>query len=282
MHLERLTQKVFPDVLQAYTAKDVMLYAVGVGAGADPTDRGELKYVYERDLAPIPTIASVLAYPGFWLQDPALEIDWLRLLHGEQSIEVHRPLKAEGSVKGQFRVIGVEDKGKDRGATIFFEKRIVDAQTELPICTVRSTYFLRSDGGCGSFGERLTPPSALGDALDKTVVLPTLPRQAILYRLNGDYNPIHIDPAAAAKAGFDRPILHGLCTMGFACRGLINAVCDGEPSRVRSMFVRFSQPVLPGETIQLEFSEAPGGVRFRARVLERNIVCLDRGEFSFA
>jgi acyl dehydratase len=278
MNLDQLICRRFPKVTQTYGRKELMLYALGVGAGADPLDERDLRFVYEQDLRPIPTVASVLVYPGFWLQDPALEIDWLKLLHGEQSVEMHRSLRPEATVHGEFRVVGVEDKGVSKGATVFFEKRIIDAEDGEAICTVRSTYFLRADGGCGDFGQRHDPPSVLPDrAPDRLIDLPTLARQALIYRLSGDFNPIHADPAAAAKAGFQRPILHGLCTMGVACRGLIDTFCDSDPALLKSMFVRFSQPVFPGETIRLECFEEPDEIRFRARVLERDLVVLDRG-----
>lgn len=278
MKLEKLLARSFPTVTESYTPKDVMLYALGVGAGADPMDKRELRYVYEADLKPIPSIASILGYPGFWLRDPALETDWLKLLHGEQYLEFHKPLGAAGEVRGDFRVIGVADKGPDKGAIVYFEKMISDARDGSPICSVRSTYFLRGDGGCGEYGERLEAASPLPDrAPDQVLDLPTLARQALIYRLSGDYNPIHADPAAAAEAGFAQPILHGLCTMGIVCRGLANAVCESDPDRLKSMAVRFSSPVFPGETIRLEIFAEAAEIRFRASVVERDLLVLDRG-----
>ena len=278
MDLKALLQRHFEPVVQSYTDKDTMLYALGVGAGGDPLDPRELPYVYEGGLKAIPTLAVVLAYPGFWLRDPALKIDWLKLLHGEQYLEFQRPLAACADVRGDFRVIGVADKGVEKGAVVFFEKRISAAADSAPICTVRSTYFLRGDGGCGNYGEGLESPGPLPSREpDRIIDLPTLPQQALIYRLCGDLNPIHADPKAAAAAGFDRPILHGLCTMGIVCRGLIGAVCDSAPERLKSISLRFSSPVFPGELIRLEIFHEPEAIRFRARVVQRSVVILDRG-----
>lgn len=283
MKLDALLHRPFPAVTEAYSKRDTMLYALGVGAGADPLDKTELPFVYEADLRTIPSMASVLGYPGFWLRDPELGVDWLKLLHGEQHLEFYAPLAPQGEVTGQFRVLGVVDKGPDKGAIVYFEKLLSDAATGEKLCAVRSTYFLRGDGGCGGYGEPITAASALPErAPDFTVDLPTLPRQALIYRLSGDYNPIHADPEAAAQAGFKAPILHGLCTFGIACRGLVTAVCKGEPSRLESMSVRFSTPVYPGETVRLEVFHERAATRFRARVLERDVVVLDRGEAKIA
>jgi acyl dehydratase len=278
MNLDKLISRSFPPQEQAYSAKDTILYALGVGVGADPMDPKELPFVYEKCLRIIPSQAAVIAYPGPWLMDPALEIDFVKLLHGEQGIVFERPLEPTAAVRGEYEVLGVDDKGPGRGAVISFEKRIVDAKSGLVICRVRSTYFLRGDGGCGSWKQPATVPSALPDrAADRVIDLPTLPRQALIYRLSGDYNPVHIDPEVAAKAGFAKPILHGLCTFGIACFGLVQHLCAGDPARLGEIFVRFSRPVYPGDTIRLELFEEENSWRFRARTKERDEVVLDRG-----
>ena len=278
MNLQTLISREFPALEQSYGAKDTILYALGVGVGADPMDPKELPFVYEKSLRIIPSQATVIAYPGPWLMDPALEIDYVKVLHGEQGIVFERPLAPAATVRGEYEVLAVDDKGPGKGALISFEKRIVDAKDGAIICRVRATYFLRGDGGCGSWKEAPAVPPALPDrAPDRVVDLPTLPRQALIYRLNGDYNPVHIDPAVAAKAGFAMPILHGLCTFGIACFGLIQQVCGGDPARLAEIFVRFSRPVYPGDTIRLEMFEEKNAWRFRARTQERDEVVLDRG-----
>jgi acyl dehydratase len=278
MKLDQLISRSFPPLEHTYSAKDTILYALGVGVGADPMDTKELPFVYERDLRIIPSQAAVIAYPGPWVMDPALGIDWVKLLHGEQGIVFERPLQATATVCGEYQVLGVDDKGPGKGAVISFEKRILDAKDGAVICRVRSTYFLRGDGGCGSWGEPIPAPAALPDrAPDGVVDLPTLPRQALIYRLNGDYNPVHIDPEVAARAGFAKPILHGLCTFGIACFSLVQQLCAGNPQRLGEIFVRFSRPVYPGDTIRLELFEEDGSWRFRARSKDRDEVVLDRG-----
>jgi acyl dehydratase len=278
MNLDKLISRDFSPLEQSYSARDTILYALGVGVGADPMNPKELPFVYEKGLRIIPSQASVIAYPGAWLTDPALEIDYVKVLHGEQGIVFERPLQPTATVRGEYEVLGVDDKGPGKGAVISFEKRIVDAKDGAIICRVRSTYFLRGDGGCGSWKQLTAVPSALPErAPERTVELPTLPRQALIYRLNGDYNPVHIDPEVAKKAGFAQPILHGLCTFGIACFGLVQELCGGDPARLTEIFARFSRPVYPGTTIRLELFEEADSWRFRARTKERDEVVLDRG-----
>jgi acyl dehydratase len=278
MKLDAVIKRVFPPVRQEYTAKDTILYALGVGAGAEPTNPSDLPFVYERTLKIIPAQASVLCYPGPWLAESALGIDYVRLLHGEQGIIFERPLKPSGKIRGEYEILAVDDKGEEKGAVIFFEKRILDDEDGEVICRVRSTYFCRADGGCGSWGTPLDPPGMMPDrAPDKVVDVPTIARQALIYRLSGDYNPVHIDPEVAGRAGFKTPILHGLCTYGIACFAFVQEVCGGDPNRIAEIFTRFSRPVLPGDLVRIEFFDEGAVWRFRARVVARDEVVLDRG-----
>jgi acyl dehydratase len=278
MNLDALIHRKFPPITQRYDAKDTILYALGVGVGADPVDPVQLPYVYEKHLRILPSQSSVLVFPGMWLADPALGINFLKVLFGEQGVIFERPLKPTATIRGEYEVLGVEDKGPEKGAVVYFEKRIIDDADGGLICRVHSTYFLRADGGCGSWGKPLPPLEVLPErAPDKVIEIATIPRQALIYRLNGDYNPIHADPAAAAAAGFERPILHGLCSFGIACFGLVRELCDNHPDRLVELFTRFSKPVFPGETIRLELFQEDNRWRFRARVVERNEIVLDRG-----
>lgn len=278
MNLNAVVTRGFEPVRQSYTAKDTILYALGVGVGADPMNSAELPFVYEQDLKIIPSQASVLAYPGAWLNEPALGIDYVRLLHGEQGLVFERPLKPTATIRGEYELLAVDDKGEGKGAAIYFEKRILDDEDGGVICRVRSTYFCRADGGCGSWGTPVPPPPALPDrAPDRTIDIPTLPRLATIYRLSGDYNAVHIDPEVAARAGFRMPILHGLCTFGIACFGFVQEACRGEPEHLREFFARFSRPVFPGDTVRVEMFDEGDLWRFRARVVERDEVVLDRG-----
>lgn len=275
---DRLRDYPIPAVEQAYDWKASALYALGLGYGSDPLDEGQLRFVWEGHQVAVPSQCVILGHPGFWLRDPDLGVDWVKMLHGEQGFTIHRPIAPSGSIRSTHRVVALEDKGPGRGAILHLEKRLVEASTDSLLATVRTTLFLRGDGGCGGFGEAPSPPTPLADRpADAVVDIPTMPQIGLIYRLSGDFNPIHVDPATARAAGFDRPILHGLCTMGLACRAVLTACCEGRPERFRSMFVRFSSPVFPGETIRVEIFSEPGGVRFRARAVERDVIVLDRG-----
>ncbi|GLR68454.1 enoyl-CoA hydratase [Acidocella aquatica] len=277
MDIEKIRNMQLGSIEQSYDKRDTILYALGLGFGADPMDEAELPFVYEGNLLCVPSYVNVLCHPGFWAQDAEYGIDWVKLLHAEQEFKMHRPMPATGTLRGEYRVAGVEDKGPGRGALLHQEKELFDAASGEKIATVRSTLFLRGNGGEGGFG---TVPAAAEPvperAPDRVVIIPTLPRQALIYRLSGDWNPLHADPAIARKAGFDKPILHGLCTNGIACRAVLSSYCGNDPARFGGMFVRFSKPVMPGETIRFEFFEEPDRLRFRAIAVERDSVVLDR------
>jgi acyl dehydratase len=278
MNLDALREHRFPSQRVAYTDKDAILYALSVGAGADPLDENELSLVYEKRLRALPTYSAVLAHPGAWIANPKFDVDFLKLLHGEQSLKVHNPLPPEAHIEAAYRVVAVADKGAGKGALVYFEKTINIADTGQPLCTVSSTLFLRGDGGCGSFGSPPPPsPPAPDQSFEVLDELKTGLNWALLYRLNGDRNPIHVDPAAAAKAGFDRPILHGLCTYGVAGYLLLRSMCRYDTARLRSLDVRFSAPVFPGESIRLEGARGPEGIFFRAVVPERSQIVLNQG-----
>lgn len=279
MNLEVLRGWTLPPTDHDYTFKDTILYALGLGFGSDPLDEDELRFVFEDRLRPVPSICNVLSHPGFWLQEPALGIDWVKILHGEQSFTRHHPLPPQGKVQGRYRILSVEDKGADKGAVLRFEKQLVDRADGTLYFSVVTTAVMRGDGGQGGFGEAPPPPPAGPEGVpDMIVDLPTIPQIALIYRLSGDLNPIHASPVIARNAGFERPILHGLCTMGLATRALLKGVLAYDADRLSSMFVRFSRPVYPGETIRTEIFHERDRIRFRCRALERDAVVLDRGE----
>lgn len=278
MNRDKLLGRVFADIRAPYAARDVILYALGVGAVQDPLDARELRWVYEKDLQALPSMACVLAHPGHWVAEPELGLDWVRLLHAEQSFDLRRPLPPEGVVIGSYRITGLVDKGPEKGALLYLQKTL-RLENGDAIGTVGSTYFLRGDGGCGAWGVADPElPAVPARAPDGAIDLPTLPAAALIYRLSGDPNPLHADPAVARKAGFERPILHGLCTYGVACQSLVRALCDFDAARLRGMRARFTRPVFPGETIRTHWwVERDGAVRFQSRSVERDEVVLDRG-----
>lgn len=278
MILDALREHRFEPRRCTYTENETILYALSVGAGAAALDERELSLVYERHLWALPTMAAVLGHPGPWLMEPKFSVQFDKLLHGEQRLTVLHPLPTQGEIEATYRVLAVVDKGEGKGALLYFEKRLSHVQTGRQLATVLSTYFLRGDGGCGSLG---SSPEALPETptanLQIIGELVVDPRAALLYRLNGDRNALHIDPAVAASAGFERPLLHGLCTYGIAGYLLVRHVCDYEVARLRSLSVRFTSPVYPGETVRLEGSRCDQVVYFQARVLERDRLVLGQG-----
>ena len=275
---QALLQRRFAPVEHRFTARDTMLYALGVGLGADPLDRGQLRYVVEDGLAALPTLANVLAYPGFWARESDTGIDWRRLLHAEQAIALHAPLPVEGLVVGRNRVSGLWDKGQARGTLMQQVRELEDADGR-PLATVTQLTLLRGDGGRGSAGEGAPPaPHSLPErSADAVCDLPTLPQAALIYRLSGDHNPLHADPSVAAAAGFPRPILHGMCTMGVAAHAVLRSVLDYDAARVAAMRVRFTAAVFPGDTLRTELWIDGDVVSLRTTALERAVVVLDKG-----
>ena len=276
---DRLLSWPFEDVVQRYTSKDAMLYALGVGLGMDPVDREQLPFVYEKDLRVLPTFPVVLCHPGAWNADPASGIVRNQVLHGEQGVTLHRPLPPQATLRGRTRIVDVIDKGEGRGALVYTERRIVDDSTGDPGATLTATSFCRANGGFGGpSGPVRQPPPIPERPADAVVHLPTLPQAALLYRLNADYNPLHADPDVAAKAGFPRPILHGLCTFGVAGHAILQAACGYDPARIASIETRFSAPLFPGETISVEVWRDGGVISFRAWVQARQVKVLDNGK----
>jgi acyl dehydratase len=268
--------------LRSWDSKDALLYAVGVGAGLGDPLR-ELEFTTENsegiEQQVLPTFGVLVAQarPARRLGDfdPAL------LVHAEQAFELHRPLPVAGTVRTTATVTGIYDKGS--GALITTENEAVDAATGEPLVTSTSGIFIRGEGGFG--GPRGAGDSwALPDrAPDHRVVQETRPEQALIYRLSGDRNPLHADPKFAARGGFSKPILHGLCTYGVTGRALLHALCDGDPGRFRSMSGRFSRPVLPGEPLTVSMwlagasADGEGETALFQTTREDGTVVIDRG-----
>ena len=279
---DRLIAWTIPDAAQTYDAKDCILYALGLGFGSDPVDPRHLRHVYERDLEPFPTMALVLAAGGSWSRDPGTGIDFTRLLHAEQSFELHRPLPSRGTVVSRSRVADVIDKGEGRGAIVTSERLLfIDDEAEAT-ATLRSSLFARGDGGFGGRARVSPRPPAMPErAPDRLVRLKSLPQAALIYRLSGDYNELHSDPDVAARAGFAAPILHGLCTFGMAMRSVVEGL-GIEPKSIVAAGVRFTAPVYPGETLETSIWRDGPSAPFRTRVVERDVLALDHGSVRFA
>jgi acyl dehydratase len=268
----------FADVEHSYTARDTMLYALGLGCGSDPTDPDDLRFVFEENLLALPTMAVVLGGPGFWIRNEKTGADWRKILHGEQGLTLHRPLPAAGTVIGRTRIKDIIDKGRERGALMFTERTLTDKATGAPIATLASTTVMRGDGGFGGPSGPTPEPHRLpARAPDAALDIATLPQAALIYRLSGDMNPLHADPKVAAAAGFARPIMHGLCSFGIAGRALVKLACGNDPGRLAHMQVRFTAPAYPGETIRTEIWRDGAELSFRARAVERDAVILSNG-----
>jgi acyl dehydratase len=275
---DKLINWKIPEVEQRYTKRDTILYALGVGLGADPCDANQLKFVYEQNLQALPTMAIVLGYPGPWYAHPDTGITRTHVVHGEQSFAICRPLPAEGAIVGLTKIAGVIDKGKDKGALVITECTVRDKASGDILCTLTSTSFCRADGGFGGPSGPVKPVHPIPDTPPDAVCdLPTLPQAALIYRLSGDYNPLHADPAYARKAGFRMPILHGRCTFSVAGHAILKTCCGYDPAHFRTMAGRFSSPVYPGETIRTEIWRDGNIVSFRSSVPARGVTVLNNG-----
>ncbi|MBR1165070.1 MaoC/PaaZ C-terminal domain-containing protein [Bradyrhizobium elkanii] len=278
----------------SYSDRELMLYAYAVGMGADPMDEKELQFVNEdaypaRALKVLPTFATVLSYGttgmGRLDYNRAMEVD------GERDLMIHRPFPLPAEVSGLFcagdrrpsvdlrvdsSVIGVEDKGKDKGAVIRV-KTVFKSGGE-PLATLLSSYFCRGDGGFGGATESRAKPHPIPSrAPDKTIDISIRPDQALVFRLCGDRNPTHADPGYARLAGFPRPILHGLCTYGISCRGVLQTYADFDVNAIKRHAARFSAPVYPGETVTLDLWKDADVISFEARAKARNVTVLKHG-----
>ena len=261
----------------AYTDRETMLYAIGIGMGRDPLDEQELPYVFEQGgLKTVPSMASVLARVPL-LKDCGY--DYSKVLHGEQKLTLHRTLPPQGELIADSRVVEAFDKGAGKGAVIYTETNVRLASDSQPLFTQRSTTFARGDGGFGGPSGSGPAPHAIPERKpDQTVTLETRKDQALLYRLNGDRNPLHADPALAKRVGFPVPILHGLCTYGTACRAILKSIAGYDHKRIVGFDVRFSAPVYPGESIATDLWVDGKAVSFRCRVPERDVVVINNGK----
>jgi acyl dehydratase len=265
-----------------YTDRETMLYALGIGFGRDPMNTKELPFVYEKGLVTVPTMSSVIAWGAGGMRDSG--INYLMVVHGEQKLTMHKPLPIATTISVDTRMVGVWDKGADKGAILVGETVISDKKTGDKLCTMQGTTFARGDGGFGGPREGAPAPHTMPERKpDMTVDVDTRPDQALIYRLSGDRNPLHADPEIAKAAGFPRPILHGLCTYGSCCRAIISSpVCDYDPTKITGFDVRFSSPVFPGETIAVDIWKDGNIASFRARVKERDVVVINNGKCTLS
>ncbi len=277
LNRDKLLGYAIPDARDDYDPRDVIVYALGVGAGLS-YDVDETHFLYEHGLQALPTMALVLGTAGFWPMDPKSGLDWINILHGEQRLTLHQPLDPVGIILGETRVTDLADKGPGKAAMIRAVKTLKNPGGEL-VAEATETWVVRGAGGFG--GVRDLPGEALPEVPsrdpDYAVSLPTSLAQAATYRLSGDRNPLHIDPITARRAGFERPILHGLSTMGLIARALIHACAEGDAVLLREIALRFTAPVYPGDTIETHIWQEADKLHFRAAAVERNIVVATNG-----
>jgi acyl dehydratase len=299
-------------IVQRYQARDCIVYALGVGVGcaADAIDPGDLRFVYERGLKVLPTMALTLGLgDSDFLLDPRTGIDLPSVLHGEAALDLHAPLPAGGMVAGETRLTDVVDLGSGTGALLHYERRITEISTmpQVPqegggtlLAVERGSYLLRRNGGFShETGASVSAPSSASSsatpsasvaraepgpraAPDWEFVTRISARAALIYRLSGDLNPLHVDPDAARAIGFERPILHGACTFGSVGRDLLRQVCGDQVARLRHIGVRFSAPVFPGDSLQTRvWRSGPGAAAFETRVAGSGALALGRGSLRF-
>jgi acyl dehydratase len=257
----------FPESRASWEPDDVILYHLGIGAGVPPTDARELEYTYEKNLKVLPSfgVIPVFSSLGGVAQTPGIRFNPMLLLHGEQDIELHRPLPVAAKVRSRGRVAGLYDKGKAALAVL----EVASADDDGPLFTNRFSLFLRGEGGFGGDPGPKAGNEPPQRAPDLVVESPTLAQQALLYRLSGDKNPLHADPEFAKMGGFDRPILHGLCSFGIVCKAAVDHALGGDVARVARYQARFAGIFFPGETMVTSLWQEGDRVYVAAKSKER-------------
>jgi acyl dehydratase len=281
---DQLLARSFDDIVHSYGWRDSVLYALGLGLGSNPLAADELRFVYEDNLQAMPTMATVLGHPGFWISEPDTGIDFRKIVHGEQSLVIHAPLAPAATLVAKNSVDEVIDKGEGRGALVRVRRDLFDQSSGTLQSTQIMTMFCRADGGFGgpSSGKPVPIVTIPDRAPDAFVIRAVQPQSALIYRLSADLNPLHADPHTARAAGFDRPIFHGLGTFGVAAFALVSHFAGGNAAELREISCRFSTPFYPGETLRTEMWDEDGTVLFRCSAIERGAIVLDRGRAVFA
>lgn len=271
MPIDPILALAAPPIVSHHTwdADDVILYHLGVGAGIEtPTDPAELEYLFEVNLKVLPSFGVIPPFSAMWSLNgfPGIDINMMMVLHGEQEIRLHRPIPPEATVTNTARVAGLRDKGRAAVIDVEVETALADGS---PLFTNTFSIFARGEGGFG--GEPGTSTTVEPPARDPDVVVasPTLPHQALIYRLSGDKNPLHADPAFARLAGFEAPILHGLSSFGVVCKAVVDGVLDGDVARVSGYGARFAGVVYPGETVVTSAWRTDAGLVVTATTAER-------------
>lgn len=272
---DRLMAYAPPSIEHSFSERDSIIYALGVGLGCESLDPQQLRFVYEKQLLALPTMACILGYMR--ISDLDLGINYSKVLHGDQATTLHHPLPVQGTVVSTMKVRDIVDRG-EKGAIIYLDRTVVDKASGTLLANVQMGVFCRADGGFGGPNTTSPPVHEIPTRPpDASCVLPTSQQTALIYRLSGDANPLHVDPEAARRAGFERPILHGLATYGVVGHAILKLACDYDPAILRSLSGRFSAPVYPGEAITTEIWRDGTTISFRASVAERGVVVMNNG-----
>lgn len=284
LDVNRLMNYPFPEIETNLTPRDACLYALGIGIGEQATDPAQLAFVNENGCGEInfraaPTQPVTMGFFR-WVLAPGLGLDVNRVVHGEDRITLHGPIPTEGRVLSKFEILGVQDKGEGRGALVHCRWVTRQEDSNTAFATVEMKNFCRGDGGCGSAGVSSAITSAIPDSpFNREAAVKIRPDAALLYRLSGDLNPLHIDPVYALSAGFEKPILHGRCTMAFAARAIWETTCP--PEAVTQISCRFSAPTYPGDTLRVLMWDCENTVHFRALSSDTGKTVIDNGQLIF-
>lgn len=282
LNYDQLMATSIDDLQLSYKDTETMLYAQSIGFGRDPVCQKELPYVYEqgRPLSTVPSMASILVPDMF---PPDLGWNFTQVLHAEQRLLLHRPLPAAAELLVNKRIVDVFDRGPKHGAIFLLEADGRLAKDDTAVFTLGMTVVARGDGGFGGpSGSGPAPHRAPRRDPDLSCESDTRVDQALLFRLNGDRNPLHADPHTATAAGFPVPILHGLCTYGIACRAILQTICDYDHTLIEGFDARFSAPVIPGDTIRTDMWQDGNLVSFHCTAVERGLTVLRNGKCTLA
>jgi acyl dehydratase len=263
----------------SWTKDQVILYHLGVGAGNPPTDAGELEYTYEKNLKVLPSygVIPVFGALGGLGSVPGMEFNFAMLLHGEQDIEVHQPIPPEATVTSSGEVAEIWDKGK--AALVVLEVKTRD-EAGKPLFTNRFSLFLRGEGGFGGESGPKAGNAAPDREPDGVIESQTLPQQALIYRLSGDKNPLHADPEFAKMGGFDKPIIHGLCSFGVVCKAVVDDVLGGDVTKVARYQARFAGVGFPGETYRTSWWREGDKILIQASSKERDAAIISNAAIT--
>jgi acyl dehydratase len=279
---DKLMNWKFPVVRHRYTQRDSIIYALGIGVGSrDPFNENHIRFLYEKDLVALPSMGSILCYPGNWLRDPDTGVDYNKVMNAGTKLTIIGEIPTEANLISTPKVLQIIDKGVGKGAIILSDRDVYNEDTGDLVCRVEVQTFCRADGGFGGPVTAFPKPEPLPETAPTTQVdFETAMNCHLIYRLNGDKNPLHIEPAFAHRAGFKTPVVHGLCTYGISSFAILDRICGFDGTRIKSIQTRYTAPVFPGDVVRTEIWEMGSRVRFRATVPARGTTALDMGEIE--